>query len=92
MRKTLLVILTTGSMLAAFAQTPATSISIIPTPVSLTRGQGYFTLPAAVSIETQSRQSLQQAITDLESHLHNSTGRTTVISNQAPPPPPYILP
>ncbi|HVW58876.1 MAG TPA: family 20 glycosylhydrolase, partial [Puia sp.] len=80
MRKTLLTILTTGTMLAAFSQTPAASISIIPTPVSITQGQGYFTLPATISIETRDQQSLQQAITDLESHLHNATGRTTVIA------------
>ncbi|MBN9385643.1 MAG: family 20 glycosylhydrolase [Chitinophagaceae bacterium] len=85
MRKTLLAILTTSSMLAAFSQPSTTGISIIPTPVSLTRGQGYFTLPGAISIETRDQQSLQQTITDLQTHLDAATGRHTLISKPGAP-------
>lgn len=85
MRKTLLVILTTSSMLAAFSQPSATSISIIPAPVSLTRGQGNFTLPGAISIEARDQQSLKLAITDLQTHLDAATGRHTLIAKPGAP-------
>ena len=78
MRKILFTILTTCSLLAAFSQ--SANISIIPAPASLTPGQGFFTLPATISIETQSQESLQQSITDLQNHLQAATGRTTIIS------------
>ena len=55
MRKILFTILTTCSLLAAFSQ--SANISIIPAPASLTPGQGFFTLPATIGIETQSQES-----------------------------------
>jgi len=78
MRKTLLTILTACTLLAAAAQPTTTSISIIPAPVSLTPGQGSFTLPKIISIETGDHQN--QAVTDLQAHLTAATGYNVVLA------------
>ncbi|MDO6433324.1 family 20 glycosylhydrolase [Flavitalea sp. BT771] len=83
MRKTFLTIFTACGLLAAFAQPTANGISIIPAPVSLTPGQGSFTLPKTIAIESGVQQS--QAITDLQTHLTAATGYKVVLAKSGMP-------
>lgn len=85
MRKTLLTTLTACTLLTVFSQPSPTGISIIPAPASLTQGQGYFTLPSTIAIESGNQQSLQQAITDLQTHLTTPTGYNAIISKPGVP-------
>jgi len=60
MKKIFLVGCTVLSVLFAFSQQKENTISIIPEPVSLTRGTGYFNLPETVSLSVPNMAELKQ--------------------------------
>lgn len=82
MRKSILTALTALIMLAATAQY-TTGISIIPVPVSITQGQGYFSLPAAITIGSQDQAGLDQALAVLKSHLDITGRKYSVVKSGA---------
>ncbi len=79
MRKTFLTFLTTiATLLAAFSQSPG--IAIIPAPAVLTPGQGHFTLPSMIAVESIDHPALAQTLTDLQKQLASATGSNVVFA------------
>lgn len=69
--------------LIAFCQT-GSEIAIIPEPVKLTRGSGYFTLPQNITIQTVKTTELKQAVVQLQERLAIPTGYNVSLSENAP--------
>ena len=65
---------------ASFAQSSDTSISIIPEPVSVVRGSGFFTLPATLGIELPDKPELAAVKTMLKDRFSIPTGSSVTIS------------
>ena len=75
-----------GSFLfsTAFGQAQDTTIAIIPEPVSITKGDGFFVLPNNVVIDAGIQPEVQWVTTFLKQKLSAPTGRTVIVSNASP--------
>ena len=78
MKKIIFLAVMLPSLLTAFSQN---DFAIIPEPVKLTRNDGKFVLPSAISIDADQDPGLKQAIADLTSRLTIPTGYHVVLSN-----------
>lgn len=72
---------------AAFGQ----DIAIIPEPVSLTKGNGTFSLPQNVVIEAGTQPELKQVVAFLQNRLSAPTGSKVTVNASAPDAPIRLL-
>ena len=80
MKKTMLLSLFSLSALLAFSQKKGEAISVIPEPVSMTRGTGYYKLPDQVTINIPNLPELKQTSESALGKL-TATGKKVAISN-----------
>ena len=69
--------------LVSGAQTAKKDIAIIPEPLSVKQGAGYFTLPQNIIIESGTQHGLQQSVAVLKDRLSVPTGNKVSVSNSA---------
>jgi hexosaminidase len=81
MKKTMLTGLIVLTTLFAFPQTKEQTISIIPEPVEMIRGAGYYTLPAQLSVSIPNLPELKQATKSVLGKLA-ATGKTVSLGNE----------
>jgi hexosaminidase len=81
-----LVSLICGSFLfcSAFGQSLDSTLAIIPEPVSIVKGEGFFVLPNNVVIDAGIQPEVQWVTNFLKQRLSASTGRNVVVSNASP--------
>ncbi|MEJ6980120.1 family 20 glycosylhydrolase [Pedobacter sp. P351] len=65
-----------------FAQVSESKISIIPEPVELTRNEGFFILPEAITIKSASSPGVMNAVTLLTKKISTATGKRVNISSK----------
>ena len=68
---------------AVNAQNRKSTISIIPEPVSITNGSGFFTLPKNVLVEADAKQDMKEVIGILKERLVRSTGCSLLVNGKA---------
>jgi len=78
MKKILLLLIALNTLITAFAQD---SISIIPQPVKISRGEGHFVLPSLISIHADDNPALKPALDILTARLTLPTGYRVERSN-----------
>ncbi|MDP4130902.1 MAG: beta-N-acetylhexosaminidase, partial [Bacteroidota bacterium] len=83
MKKKLLLGLLSLIGITGFSQTSDTSVSIIPEPVSMVKGAGYFALPDNISVSIPDLPELKATILLLQQKLA-ATGKRTIINGSAP--------
>jgi hexosaminidase len=81
MKKTMLTGLIVLTTLFAFPQTKEQTISIIPEPVEMIRGAGYYTLPAQLSVSIPNLPELKQTTKSVLGKLA-ATGKTVSLGNE----------
>ncbi|MBC7889806.1 MAG: family 20 glycosylhydrolase [Ferruginibacter sp.] len=67
----------------AIGQIPGGHVNIIPEPVTVIRGEGYFKLPVSISIEAPALPALQPVIQFLKQRLSVPTGYNVTIAVQS---------
>jgi hexosaminidase len=82
MKKTILLSILSLSVLLTFSQKKEKPVSVIPEPVSLSRGSGYYVLPESVSINIPNLPELKQTTESALGKLA-STGKKVMISNSS---------
>jgi hexosaminidase len=80
MKKTMLLSLLVLTRLFASPQTKEQTISIIPEPVEMIRGSGYYTLPAQLSVSIPNLPELKQTTESVLGKLA-TTGKTVSLGN-----------
>lgn len=85
MKKLCSLLVSVSFLSMAFAQSPAKDeIAIIPQPVKLTRGTGYFTLPANITIKADKLPELEPVTKALIARLTAPTGYTAKTTASGP--------
>ena len=82
MKKTMLLSLMALSSLLVFSQNTGKSISVIPEPVQMTRGSGYYTLPETISVSIPNIPELKQTSESVLGKLA-ATGKKVFIGNSS---------
>lgn len=82
MKKTILLSILSFSVLLTFSQKKEKPVSVIPEPVSLSRGMGYYVLPETVSINIPNLPELKQMTESALGKL-GTTGKKVMISNSS---------
>lgn len=90
MKKSLFVAALVVSSFIADAQRTA-AISLIPQPVSLVKGAGYFTLPASAVIIAPKNEEVKRMATDIAAKLSKGINKITVKEGAAVQPKSIIL-
>ncbi|MBN8672535.1 MAG: family 20 glycosylhydrolase [Chitinophagales bacterium] len=90
MKKSLFVAVLLVSFFITDAQRAA-AISVIPQPVSLVKGAGYFTLPASAVIIAPKNEEVKKMATDLAAKLSKGINKITVKEGAAVQPKSIIL-
>ena len=65
-----------------YGQNSKSLISIIPEPVSITNGSGFFTLPKNILVEAISKPEMKEVIGVLKDRLARSTGCTILVNEK----------
>jgi hexosaminidase len=78
MKKIIVFVVCLFCLCGVFAQN---NISIIPQPVKIVQNSGLFVLPADISINTDNKQDLSQALDELTKNLTVSTGYKAAVHN-----------
>lgn len=79
--KRVLVLIWLFAGVSGFCQETNNSISIIPEPVSITRGSGYFVLPGVITVSLPSGSAMKQAGAVLKNRLTVPTGYKMSVNN-----------
>ncbi|MDP9041478.1 MAG: family 20 glycosylhydrolase, partial [Bacteroidota bacterium] len=80
MKKMILLSLIAFSALSTFSQKKEKTVSIIPEPVSMTRGPGFYTLPGLISVSIPNIPELKLTKESVLEKL-SSTGKKAILSN-----------
>ncbi len=80
MKKMILLSLIAFSALSTFSQKKEKTVSIIPEPVSMTRGMGFYTLPGLISVSIPNIPELKLTKESVLEKL-SSTGKKAILSN-----------
>jgi hexosaminidase len=65
---------------AVFGQEPGSKISIIPEPVELVEGDGFFTLPAEITIKSANSSDILSSVSMLRNRITTATGSKVKLS------------